>query len=284
MKLLQDASEYVSNADLHRGRRQRPLRTAMGFHSVLENGTRHRQLVARTVGTDRSRWSSHSSTSIFAAQLQPVLDKHSATNLSCNDTMVDQRQAAADGSANLSSRISEELRSSKCGSTSREKVESYVAAQATHHLSDNSSLCALFSDLAMLNSDIDLSKARFTAHARYWANLHLVFVHNWRQAITDPDIWIGIRKMLRRASQSKGHLLSRAGFVPDHLHFTIGIHPSESPLEVALSYMNNLAWVHNQKAIFMPSFYVATFGEYDLGAIHPATGPAPVADDGMGLL
>jgi REP element-mobilizing transposase RayT len=170
------------------------------------------------------------------------------------------------------------------GSTSREKVESYVAAQATHHLSDNSSLCALFSDLAMLNSDIDLSKARFTAHARYWANLHLVFVHNWRQAITDPDIWIGIRKMLRRASQSKGHLLSRAGFVPDHLHFTIGIHPSESPLEVALSYMNNLAWVHNQKAIFMPSFYVATFGEYDLGAIHPATGPAPVADDGMGLL
>ena len=162
------------------------------------------------------------------------------------------------------------------GSTMREKVESYVAGQATHHLPEDSPLCALFSDLAMTNPDIDLSKARFTAHARYWANLHLVFVYNWRQAITDPEIWIGIRNMLRRASQSKGHLLSRAGFVPDHLHFTLGIHPDESPLNVALSYMNNLAWVHNLEPIFMPSFYVSTFGEYDLGAIHPATGPALV--------
>jgi REP element-mobilizing transposase RayT len=162
------------------------------------------------------------------------------------------------------------------GSTTREKVESYVAGQATHHLAEDSAMRALFSDLAVVNPDINLSTARFTAHARYWANLHVVFVHNWRQAITDPEIWIGIRNMLRRASQSKVHLLSRAGFVPDHLHFTLGIHPGESPLDVGLSYMNNLAWVHNLEPIFMPSFYVATFGEYDLGAIHPATGPAPV--------
>lgn len=130
------------------------------------------------------------------------------------------------------------------GSTTREKVESYVAGQAAHHLPENSPMRALFSDIAITNPDIDLSKARFTAHARYWINLHLVFVHNWRQAVTDPEIWIGIRNMLRRASLSKGHLLSRAGFVPDPLHFTIGIHPSESPLNVVLSYMNNLAWVH----------------------------------------
>ena len=162
------------------------------------------------------------------------------------------------------------------GSTTREKIESYVAGQAVHHLPEDSPMRTLFSDLAITNPDIDLSKPRFTAHARYRANLHLVFVHNWRQAITDPVIWISIRNMLRRASRSKGHLLSRAGFVPDHLHFTIGIHPGESPFNVAMSYMNNLAWVHKQQAVFMPSFFVATFGEYDLGAIHPATGPAPV--------
>jgi REP element-mobilizing transposase RayT len=164
------------------------------------------------------------------------------------------------------------------GSTKREKLECYVASQVQHHLSAESPLRDVFSDLQIVNPDVDLSAPRFTAHARYWANFHIVLVHDWRRADTRPEAWIQIRNMIRRASDSKRHLLSRAGFVPDHLHLTLGIHPQESPIDVSLSYMNNLAWAQGQRPVFMQSFYVATFGEYDLGVLPhpPATGPAPV--------
>ena len=164
------------------------------------------------------------------------------------------------------------------GSTKRDKVEAYVASQVQHHLPDDSSLRSVFPDLQIINPDVDLSQPRFTAHARDWANLHLVLVHDWRQAETRANVWINVRNMIRRASSAKGHLLSRAGLVPDHLHLALGFGPQESPLDVGLSYLNNLAYAHGMKPVFMHGFYVATCGEYDLGAIHKnhATGPAPV--------
>jgi len=36
---------------------------------------------------------------------------------------------------------------------------------------------------------------------------------------------------------------------------------------VALSYLNNLVFAHGMKALFCFSYYVGTFGEYDMGAI-----------------
>lgn len=153
------------------------------------------------------------------------------------------------------------------GSTKRDKLEAYVASQVEHHMADDPALGAVFSDLQIINPDVALSQPRFTAHARYWANLHLVLVHDWRHCETRPEVWIAVRDMLRRASNAKHHLLSRVGIVPDHIHLTLGIHPQESPLDVGLSYLNNLAYAQGFKPVFMSGFYVATFGEYDLGAV-----------------
>jgi hypothetical protein len=41
----------------------------------------------------------------------------------------------------------------------------------------------------------------------------------------------------------------------------------ESPQDIALSYMNNLAYAQGMKAVFKYSYFVGTFGEYDLGVI-----------------
>jgi hypothetical protein len=71
--------------------------------------------------------------------------------------------------------------------------------------------------------------------------------------------------MIVRAAAKKGHLLSRAGIVPDHAHLTLGCNVRESPAEVALPYMNNLAYACDLKRVFSFGFYVGTFGEYDLG-------------------
>lgn len=48
---------------------------------------------------------------------------------------------------------------------------------------------------------------------------------------------------------------------------TLGILPDQAPIDVALSYMNNLAYAQGMQRVFMPSCYLGTFGEDDLGAI-----------------
>ena len=74
--------------------------------------------------------------------------------------------------------------------------------------------------------------------------------------------------MIRNASSAKKHLLSRVGILPDHLHVTLGTHPDEAPGAVALSYMNNIAFVHDMRPILMHGCYLAGFGRYDLGVVH----------------
>jgi len=72
----------------------------------------------------------------------------------------------------------------------------------------------------------------------------------------------------------------------------------ESPLEVAVGYLNNLAYAQGMKRVYQYGFYVGTFGEYDLGAIRkytlievrglalsrPSTGPSPAEGDFVTLV
>lgn len=153
------------------------------------------------------------------------------------------------------------------GSTQREKVENYVASQLEHHGLTGSVAAAQLADLQIINPDVDLSQPRFTSHARYRCNLHLVFVHADRHALSSTATLEAVRVMLRKASTVKGHLLSRLGLLPDHLHLVLGIAPEESPIEVALSYMNNIAFVYGMQPVLKASCYLGTIGEYDLGAI-----------------
>jgi hypothetical protein len=76
-----------------------------------------------------------------------------------------------------------------------------------------------------------------------------------------------VHQTLPRISGKKGHLLSRAGITADHIHLTIGCDVKEAPADVALSYMNNLAYAAGMKSVFQFGFYVGTFGRYDLRAV-----------------
>jgi hypothetical protein len=48
---------------------------------------------------------------------------------------------------------------------------------------------------------------------------------------------------------------------------TLGCSLEESPEGVVLSYMNNLAYALGMRRVFTFSYFVGTFGEYDLGVI-----------------
>ena len=151
------------------------------------------------------------------------------------------------------------------GSTRRDKAEQYVESQLWHHYPDDSALRTSLVDLQIVNPEIDLGRSRYTAHARYHCNLHVVLRYQSRPEKPDADELV--RSVIKRAAASKGHFLSRLGLLLDHLHLILGISPDESPEVVVLSYMNNIASVYGMSPVLKPSYFVGTIGEYDLGAI-----------------
>ncbi len=73
--------------------------------------------------------------------------------------------------------------------------------------------------------------------------------------------------MIVRVAEKKQQQISRLSLFADHLHVTMRCHYQQSPQVVALSYLNNLAHAHGMEALFCFSYYLGTFGEYDMGAI-----------------
>jgi REP element-mobilizing transposase RayT len=153
------------------------------------------------------------------------------------------------------------------GSTRREKLELYLANQLGHHPMAEPRVQQRLKQYQICRPEVDLSQPSRTSHAVYWYNLHIVIVNDGRYMETRDELLAALRDMILKASQSKGHGLSRAAIVPDHIHLTLRCNLEESPEAVVLAYMNNLAYVYGMKPTFRFSYYVGTFSEYDLGVI-----------------
>ncbi|NQT20437.1 MAG: hypothetical protein HQ592_12075 [Planctomycetes bacterium] len=153
------------------------------------------------------------------------------------------------------------------GSTRREKLEQYLASQVEHHSMADPCTQQRLARYQIQQADVDLSAPQHTTHAIYWHNLHVVMVNEGRWMEMHDDVMKRLQGMVLKASRLKGHRLSRAGILPDHVHLTLGCSLEESPLEVALSYMNNVVFACDMKPVLKFSCYVGTFGEYDLGAV-----------------
>ena len=159
---------------------------------------------------------------------------------------------------------------STVGSTKRGKLESYVAQQIEHHRYADPRFRALLRRFQIVRADADLSQRQATSHALYTFNLHVVLEVQPGAAANDEPTLQAWRDMILRASQAKGRLLTRASVLPDHIHLLVGCQLDESPEQVALGYLNNLAYACGMKPVFRYSYYVGSFGEYDLGAIERA--------------
>ncbi len=153
------------------------------------------------------------------------------------------------------------------GSGNSQAIERYVESQLNHHRMADSRVQQRLERYQLHRPDIELSAVRNGTYGQFLYNLHIVLVHadrgvdvreEWLQRTTDT---------LCRAADKKGHLLSRASPVADHIHIMLGCDVTEPPADVVLSYMNNLSHVHGGRAIFQFGFYVGTFGRYDLNAL-----------------
>lgn len=151
------------------------------------------------------------------------------------------------------------------GSTRREKLDQYLASQLDHHPLAERRVEERMRQYQIHLPETDLVRARSSAHSIYWYNLHVVIVNDGRYREVRHDVLSAMREMILRASDSKEHWLSRAAILPDHIHLTLGCRLEESPEEVTLGYMNNLAYACGMRPNFKFSYFVGTFSEYDLG-------------------
>ncbi|MGO9112181.1 MAG: transposase [Thermoguttaceae bacterium] len=153
------------------------------------------------------------------------------------------------------------------GSVTRGDVENYVRSQPGHHPMADPRVQAILERNQICNPHVDLSCPRESDHAIYLYNLHIVLVHAERFREVREERVAARRAMILGVCERQGYLLSRAGIVSDHVHLALGGVPNQSPGEIAVRFMNNLAYRDGMKRVFEFGYYVGTFGEYDLGAI-----------------
>jgi REP element-mobilizing transposase RayT len=159
------------------------------------------------------------------------------------------------------------FRLTSIGDANREAIERYVSDQLGHHRMADARVNELLKDFQFAFPDVDLGLIQRSSHGQYLYNLHLVLIHadRWRE-IRRERLQVSC-EMIIRCARAKNHHLSRLAVLTDHFHLTLGVPYDVSPGDVALGYMNNVAFAHGMIDLFMPSYYVGTFGQYDMNAV-----------------
>ena len=147
------------------------------------------------------------------------------------------------------------------------EVEAYVSNQVKKEELADPRFQAFLQSLVLTNTDVDLSRPSESLSGRYWYNLHLVLVVGGRYRIGDHQRLTTLREWCPRIAAKKGHGLSRLAILPDHMHMSLRGTIEQTPEEIALAYMNNLAYAVGQMAIWEFGYYVGSFSEYDMGAV-----------------
>jgi REP element-mobilizing transposase RayT len=153
------------------------------------------------------------------------------------------------------------------GAATRSVVEDYVEKQLDRHPMADSRVQNQLQQYQKSFPDVDLSQPVSSPHGQYSFNLHLVLVNDHRWMEIRPAILEKLSRMIDRAASKYGHRVSRVGLLADHVHLTMECLVDQSPEDVALSYLNSLAYAVGMTPNFQFGYYVGTIGEYDRGAV-----------------
>jgi hypothetical protein len=55
--------------------------------------------------------------------------------------------------------------------------------------------------------------------------------------------------------------------LPDHVHLALRGDIGQTAEQIALAFLNNLAWVLDRRPWWMCGYYAGTFGEYSMAAV-----------------
>jgi REP element-mobilizing transposase RayT len=153
------------------------------------------------------------------------------------------------------------------GENKREQVEAYIANQVVKERFIDPRFAELVARYTQVNHFVRLQEPTATKRGRYWYDLHLVFVTEQRERFVDDSSLQRFKLTCEKNAQKKGYLMGSFSVMPDHLHLALRGNVEESPEEISLGFMNNIAFAFGQRAVLRPSYYVGTFGDYDMGAV-----------------
>jgi REP element-mobilizing transposase RayT len=201
-----------------------------------------------------SSWSPEQVRIFFAAspQVSPVLVASRAKG----------RLDHALRTAGLSIPLSRKVSVRALGENTRRDVEAYIERQVEREQFADPRFEQALQDLLFVDEKLDLSQPAASSHGRYWYNLHLVLVTEGRSRIHDVKRLRDVRDATLRIAAKKEHAISRLSVMPDHLHAALRPQITDSPLEVAHAYLNNLAYMLDSGRIWQDGYYLGTFGEY----------------------
>ncbi len=153
------------------------------------------------------------------------------------------------------------------GEVNSKVLDQYVAGQTAKHPMADPKVQACLAAYQFQDADIDLSQCSIGTHGQYLNSLQIVLenAHGWNEI---REIQLErMRDIIVGAARKKSWQLARIGLLANHIHILLGAAATESSELVALSLMNNIAYVYDMKPILRFSYYSGTFGGYDRGAI-----------------
>ena len=157
------------------------------------------------------------------------------------------------------------------GDATRLQVEQYVCSQVTNAPWADSEFGDRMRRFTVTDPSVDLAGPAETERGRYWYNLHVVLVTEQRSAIGDERRLTLLRDQSLRIARRKGYAVSCLSVMPDHLHIALRGAVDHSPQDIALAFQNNLAYALGQVRVWRDTYYVGTFGEYDMDVVRRFT-------------
>jgi REP element-mobilizing transposase RayT len=153
------------------------------------------------------------------------------------------------------------------GENTTSAIERYIASQVENSEYVDERFREFLQELIVVDESINLAQPTASLSGGYWYNLHVVLVADERTTMGDRTMLVRVRDSAQAIAAKKGYLISALSVMPDHVHLALRGTVETSPQEIALSFLNNLAYALGQKPVWKAGYYVGTFSEYDIGAI-----------------
>jgi len=153
------------------------------------------------------------------------------------------------------------------GDNTRADVEAYILKQVDKEQFADAHFRMEMREFTVQQADVDLAQPTVTNSGRYWYNLHVVLIVAQRHRLFDRRCLETVRNSSVRIAAKKGWAISILSVMPDHLHVALRGNLDQSPDEIALALLNNLAYALGQRPHLEPGYYVGTFSEYDMNAV-----------------
>ena len=147
------------------------------------------------------------------------------------------------------------------------EVEAYIKRQVGREAFVDPRFAGFLEQFSVTDPHVSLDQPTETNSGRYWYNLHLVLVVEHRNHFNDEGSLRTISRSCSAIARKKGYAISTRSVMPDHLHLALRGNIEQSPEEIALAMMNNLAYAFGQNAIWQSGYYAGTFGDYDMNAV-----------------